>query len=136
MPGLLTFEHKQDGNDKQKRACALNFFIAAAPGHPFIARALGTAVNQVRNRFIVRDFDATYCPNPDIALLHHKDLLYTAGPCLLGAAINRVLGRHPQTHIATEELHNVSGGSDEIPGRTLFLEYDAPDDKEHRWIWQ
>lgn len=130
---------QQPSINRQKQPCALNSFIAAAPGHPFLAKALETAVNQIRNRFTVLDFDATYCPDPDIAMVHHKDMLYTAGPCLLGASINRVLGRHPQTTIPTGELHkvgSVSSSHEVIPGRTLILKYDAFRHRGHHMIWQ
>lgn len=47
------------------------------------------------------------------------DLLYTAGPCALGAAVNAVLGRHPQTAIPTGTLD--TAGAANLPGRTVVL---------------
>lgn len=77
--------------------CLWNGLIAAAPGHPILAKAIETVVNQVRNRFTSIDVDATFCPDPELSVSHAYDTLFTAGPCLLGASVNRVLGRHGQT---------------------------------------
>jgi len=115
--------------------CLWNGFIAAAPGHPFLIKAIETVVNQVRNRFTAVDTDATFCPNPELSVLHAFDTLFTAGPCLLGSSLNRVLGRHGQTSFKPGELEAskqskngasfVLGVDDDdphrIPGRTIIL---------------
>ena len=41
----------EPGKPVNKRMCLWNGFIAAAPGHPYLAKAIETVVNQVRNRF-------------------------------------------------------------------------------------
>jgi hypothetical protein len=46
--------------------CLWNGFLAAAPGHPYLAKAIETVVNQVRNRFTSVDVDAQFCPNKKI----------------------------------------------------------------------
>jgi hypothetical protein len=100
-----------------KQMCVWNGFIASAPSHPFLAKAIETIVNQVRNRFTSVDIDATFCPNPELSLLHAYDTLFTAGPCMLGASINRVLGRNPQTSHTPGEVHNIWDG----PNRQLTM---------------
>ena len=84
--------------------CLWNGFIAAAPGHPVLAKAVETIVNQVRNRFCSVDVDATFCPDPELSVLHAYDTLFTAGPCLFGSTLNRVYGRHGQTSFVAGEL--------------------------------
>jgi hypothetical protein len=87
--------------------CVWNGFIASAPSHPFLAKAIETIVNQVRNRYTSVDIDATFCPDPELSILHAYDTLFTAGPCMLGASINRVLGRNPQSSHVPGELHHI-----------------------------
>lgn len=110
--------------------CVWNGLIAATPGHPFLAKAIETVVNQVRNRFTSVEVDATFCPNPELSVLHAYDTLFTAGPCLLGASINRVLGRDGQTSHLPGELHDL--WSEETRDRTLqgtsFVMVDDDDD--------
>jgi hypothetical protein len=114
--------------------CLWNGFMAAAPGHPYLAKAIETVVNQVRNRFTSVDVDAKFCPsNPDnpifeTAALHDSDTLFISGPCLLGASINRLLQRDLQTQFDAGDVQMPSrevDGSKEtfvnIPGRTVIL---------------
>jgi len=90
--------------------CLWNGFIASAPAHPILAKAIETVVNQVRNRFTSVDVDATFCPNPELSVLHAYDTLFTAGPCLLGSSLNRVLGRNGQTSHVPGELKGLWSG--------------------------
>jgi len=135
--------------------CLWNGFIAAAPGHPFLAKAIETVVNQIRNRFTSVDTDATFCPNPELSILHAFDTLFTAGPCILGASINRSLGRHGQTAFEPGEIHQWTGeqrqrtltgtsfvvGADDhvssrVPGRTIILNQNKWDMGSHRFTWE
>jgi Glycosyltransferase sugar-binding region containing DXD motif len=61
----------QPGTLLNKQMCVANGIIAAAPGHRFLAKALETVVNQVRNRFTIVDIDATFCPNPELSVCIH-----------------------------------------------------------------
>ena len=73
-------------------------------------------------------------------MLHAFDTLFTAGPCILGATVNKVLGRHGQTPFEAGEIDPwessrreasekgtgfVKGLDDKpnkrIPGRTIIL---------------
>jgi hypothetical protein len=121
--------------------CLWNGLIASAPGHPYLAKAIETVVNQVRNRFTSVDVDATFCGatnHPELSILHAFDTLFTAGPCLLGASINRVLERDAQTQFVAGEIYasgSSAAGSDPvtIPGRTIILQQNKWDMGAHRF---
>lgn len=136
----------EPGKQVDHRMCLWNGLIAAAPGHPFLAKTIETVVNNVRNRFTSVDVDALFCPNPELSVLHAFDTLFTAGPCVLGASLNTVLGRHGQTQFeageidpwaekrkeATEKGTEFVIGIDDqpelrIPGRTVILKQDKWD---------
>lgn len=84
--------------------CLWNGLIAAAPGHPFLAKAIEMTVNRIRNRFTSVDVDATLCPYAELSLSHAFDTLFLSACCLLGAAVNNVLGRHDQSGYRLGEL--------------------------------
>ena len=112
--------------------CLWNGFIAAAPGHPFLAKAIETVINQVRNRFTSVDVDATFCPNPELSILHAFDTLFSAGPCLLGASVNRVLGLRAQNQFKAGEIQPAENVPT-IPGRTIILNQNKWDMGAHRF---
>jgi hypothetical protein len=133
--------------------CLWNGFIAAAPGHPYLAKVIETVVNNVRNRFTSVDVDNLFCPDPELSILHAFDTLFTAGPCILGAMINKVLGRHGQTPFEAGEIdiweaskQQASSNNKEfiigvedkpslrIPGRTIILHQDKWDVSRHETI--
>lgn len=136
----------EPGKPVGHRMCLWNGLIAAAPGHPYLAKVIETVVNNVRNRFTSVDVDNLFCPNPELSVLHAFDTLFTAGPCALGAALNTVLGRHGQTQFEAGEIDPwaekrkeaaekgtefVIGIDDRpdlrIPGRTVILKQDKWD---------
>ena len=136
----------EPGKPVGRRMCLWNGLIAAAPGHPYLAKVIETVVNNVRNRFTSVDVDAMFCPNPELSVLHAFDTLFTAGPCILGATVNKVLGRHGQTQFEAGEIYPwsdankgasfqgtgfVTGMDDtpdhRIPGRTIILHQDKWD---------
>lgn len=114
-------------------------------------------VNQVRNRFTSVDVDVTFCPDPELSVLHAYDTLFTAGPCLLGASLNRVMGRNGQQSHVPGEVQNlwtspqrersiegtsfVVGITQEehmhhrIPGRTVILHQNKWDMGAHRFTF-
>ena len=128
---------RQPGTPVNRRMCLWNGFIASAPAHPFLAKAIETVVNQVRNRFTSVDVDATFCPDPEISILHAFDTLFTAGPCLLGASINRVLDRNAQTQFVAGEIDSSEDHEDSpaagIPGRSIILQQNKWDMGSHRF---
>ena len=149
----------EPGKPVQQQMCVWNGLIASAPSHPFLVKAIETIVNQVRNRYTSVDIDATFCPDPELSLLHAYDTLFTAGPCLLGASINRVLGRPPQTSHVPGEVQNLWDGPQRqlsidgtsfvltsgemsdaamehrIPGRTIILQQNKWDMGAHRFTF-
>lgn len=123
--------HLQPGKPVGKQMCLWNGLIGSIPGHPFLAKAIETIVNQVRNRWTSVDVDATFCPDPELSVLHAYDTLFTAGPCLLGASINRVLGRNGQSSHVPGELHGLWSGEQRemtMEGTSFVLVDDASDD--------
>jgi Glycosyltransferase sugar-binding region containing DXD motif len=147
----------------EPEGCVWQGFIAAAPGHPFLSHAIQTVVNQVRNKFTSIDIDATFCPKPNYKVLHTFDVLFTAGPCLLGSSINRILGRHgqhkfqpgdmlPTWELPTKPAESKDGKKNatkaaaasssqsgvenaRIPGRTVILKQNKEDMGAHRFTF-
>jgi hypothetical protein len=126
--------------------CLWNGFMAAAPGHPYLAKAIETLVNQVRNRFTSVDVDAKFCPpSPETSILetsvlHNVDTLFATGPCLLGASTNQVLRRDLQTQFESGDIQMPSRGADggnetfvNIPGRTVILHQNKKEMGAHRF---
>lgn len=141
----------EPGKLVDRRMCLWNGFIASAPGHPYLARAVENVVNNVRNRFTSVDVDHLLCPNPELSVSHAFDTLFTAGPCILGLSVNSVLGRHPQTQFEAGDVDPWGGGGEgkvrrasdgdgddprrRIPGRTVILNQDKWDMGAHRFTW-
>jgi hypothetical protein len=127
------------------RSCLWNGFLAVAPGHPFLARTIEIVVNNIRNRFTSVDYANMLCPNPVLSVLHSVDTLFTCGPCILGAAINQVIGRHMQDEfeIGDVDLWKTQSKEDAspndprflIPGRTIILNQNKQDMGAHRFTW-
>jgi hypothetical protein len=136
-----------------------NGLIASAPGHPFLARTIEIVVNNIRNRFTSVDYDDMLCPNPILSVSHTVDTLFTCGPCILGAGINNIIGRHMQNEFEVGDIDiwqkerevlnetNLKSGSDNsisvrpddlrllVPGRTVILEQNKNDMGAHRFTW-
>ena len=144
----------EPGSPVNRRMCLWNGLIASAPGHPFLAKTIETVVNNVRNRFTSVDTDNMFCPNPELSVLHAFDTLFTAGPCILGAMVNKVLGRHGQTTFEAGEIdlwerskqsalekgtEFIIGVDDKpnkkIPGRAIILSQNKFDMGSHRFTF-
>jgi len=124
------------GSKPDHRMCLWNGFIAAAPAHPFLARAIEVVVNNIRNRFTVVDYDRMMCPNPELSVPHAFSTLFTAGPCILGYTLNEVMGREVQTSFVEGDLEMPGGGRPEgVPGRTIILQQNKWDMGAHRFTW-
>jgi len=125
--------------------------LATAPGHPFIAKTIEMVVNSIRNRYTAIDIDNMLCPHqshhplPDLGHSHSWDLLFVTGPCILGGALNIILGKHIQSHIEAGEMNNWNGTDPtdtspqdlrhSIPGRTIILGQNKTDMGSHRFTW-
>lgn len=87
-------------------------------------------MNQVRNRFTIVDIESTFCPDPKLPAIRNAGPL-TPGPCNLGAATNRVLGRPLQKQIEQGELESHCVG----PGRTVIYRLYRNERKEIAFSW-
>jgi len=155
----------EPGIEVGHRSCLWNGLIASAPSHPFLARTIEIVVNNIRNRFTSVDYDDMLCPNPILSVSHTVDTLFTTGPCIFGASINNLLGRHMQTEFgfgdvdiweserekSDQDASNSSSGTNTkttvtvpvrlddprllIPGRTVILEQNKNDMGAHRFTW-
>ena len=106
--------------------CLWNGLIGSAPGHPFMAAAIETVVNYVRNRYTIVDIMNSLCHDGYIE--HYAEMheaLYLSGPCLLGNVVNQVLGRPPQTvfDFAAKKSYNMLLHALGVPGDLELLEY-------------
>ncbi len=72
IPPSVGFMTPQDTPDMTlgHRHCLWNGFLAAAPGHPFLAQTVQNVVNHARNRYTSVDYDDMLCPNPVLAVSH------------------------------------------------------------------
>lgn len=99
------------------------------------------------------DIDDMFCPHPVLSVAHAFDLLHVTGPCIFGAAVNSVLGKHMQSDIAVGEIdiwekeHELAktNTSDipihpddprlSIPGRMIILSQNKEDMGCHRFTF-
>lgn len=105
------------------RGLLWNGLVAAAPGHPFLAKAIERSVNFIRNRFTVIDICGQFCPELDnmVTLRDHPDL-YLTGPGLLGMTVNEVLHlpkANPYKAGYVDECEKQS----HVPGRCMLLQH-------------
>lgn len=106
-----------------RRMCLWNGFLASAPGHPFLAKVIERAVNNIRNQYTSVDMDRLFCPNPEQSILHAFPILFTTGPCILGAMVNEALGRDAQSQFEAGELPK----AENAPGRSIVLSQNKND---------
>jgi mannosyltransferase OCH1-like enzyme len=67
------------GEESGHQICLWNGFMASAPGHPFLAAAIETVVNNIRNRFTSVDVMNSMCPGEiDFYVSHRYDILMTS----------------------------------------------------------
>jgi hypothetical protein len=117
---LWSFAFSQPGWETNNRMCIWNGFMAAAPGHPFLAKTIEMVVNNILNRYTTVDYDHIFCPTPQLSILHRYDVLYTSGPCILGAVVNQLLGRPSQMQFEEGDVSH-ENATVPIPGRTIIL---------------
>jgi hypothetical protein len=145
--GFMTAQD-EPGMQAGHRSCLWNGLMASTPGHPFLIRTIENVVNNIRNRFTSVDYDDMLCPNPVLSVSHTTDMLFTCGPCILGASINDILKRHRQTSFdygdidlfETEKSKHegmiVLEADDprlKIRGRSLLLKQNKDDMGAHRF---
>lgn len=91
---LFSVFNQQPGRDLDKGHCLWNGFIASAPGHPFLAKMIENAVNQIRNRAAILDIHQGRCAVRELSVLYSfEPRLFRTGSCALGTSVNQVLER-------------------------------------------
>eukprot|EP00541_Cyclophora_tenuis_P012194 CAMPEP_0116547014 /NCGR_PEP_ID=MMETSP0397-20121206/3547_1 /TAXON_ID=216820 /ORGANISM="Cyclophora tenuis, Strain ECT3854" /LENGTH=201 /DNA_ID=CAMNT_0004071509 /DNA_START=100 /DNA_END=705 /DNA_ORIENTATION=+ len=78
--------------------CLWNGFVGAAPGHPFLARAVERVTTLILNRADVFDMEREMCQSVGQAVgawkVRQWPTLLLTGPCALGVAVNDGLGKN------------------------------------------
>lgn len=78
--------------------CLWNGMMGAAPGHPFMVQAAEALLNNVLNRVDYYDMEREMCralgTSGEVWKMRALTILSLSGPCLLGSAVNKALGRH------------------------------------------
>lgn len=112
--------------------CLWNGMMGAAPGHPFMAQAAEMLLNNIMNRVDYYDMEREMCKTlgsrGEVWKMRALTILSLSGPCLLGSAVNKALGR--SNHLSKYDpgwlIPGVSNamravGVDEALGDSLLL---------------
>lgn len=85
------------GADHDEEFCLWNGLLGAAPGHPILVEVVEWLVNMISNRADAYDFESELCRDGGKSLpvwkVRQGRLLLLSGPCALGVATNRALGK-------------------------------------------
>lgn len=77
--------------------CLWNGMMAAVPGHPFMVHATEALLNNILNRVDYHDMERELCrvsgTAGEVWKIRALTILSLSGPCLLGGAVNKALGR-------------------------------------------
>lgn len=77
--------------------CLWNGMMGAAPGHPFMAQAAEALLTNILNRVDYYDMEREMCrvsgTTGEVWKMRALTILSLSGPCLLGSAVNKALGR-------------------------------------------
>jgi hypothetical protein len=106
--------------DSQEIAvCLWKGFMAAYPGHVYLAKVIENVVNGVRNRY--NDVDHAHMATCPLQIydgrMVNSATLFATGPCMLGLTVNQVLGRHEQAAFEVGEVEE-----EKTHGKTVFLD--------------
>jgi hypothetical protein len=107
--------------------CLWNGLIGAAPGHPFIVRAVERLVNLILERSDLYDMERDICRRVDEPVetwkIRAEPLLLFSGPCALGVAANEARGRPSLEAFDTGwlGLENLGYGGKQDHGDALIL---------------
>lgn len=107
--------------------CLWNGLIGAAPGHPFIVRAVERLVNLILERSDLYDMERDICRRVDEPVetwkIRAEPLLLFSGPCALGVAANEARGRPSLESFDTGwlGLENLGYGGKQDHGDALIL---------------
>lgn len=97
----VCFDQATEGTTLYNLPALSNSFIAAAPGHPYLAAALEKVVNTARNKLTAADMEAEYCPNPKLNDLHRGHTIVFLVTYILGQVVNDVIGRDSLTPLTS-----------------------------------
>lgn len=98
-PSLSFFVPRDSLSDFAANAttCLWNGLIGAAPGHPFLAKAVEKLLTYIVNRADYYDLERALChtsgEETELWKARTLPILMISGPCMLGAAVNEALGR-------------------------------------------
>jgi mannosyltransferase OCH1-like enzyme len=107
--------------------CLWNGLIGAAPGHPFIVRAVERLVSLILERSDLYDMERDICRLADEPAetwkIRAEPLLLFSGPCALGVAANEVLNRSSLASFDTGwlGLDSLNYGGKQDHGDALIL---------------
>lgn len=118
------------GDYASENFCLWNGMMGAVPGHPFMARAAELLLTNILNRVDYYDMEREMCQslgtNGEVWKMRALTILSLSGPCLLGSAVNKALGRsnylskYDPGWIIPEDS-NVTSGNDRNVGDALLL---------------
>lgn len=118
--------------------CLWNGLIGAAPGHPFIVRAVERLVNLILDRADLYDMERDICREVDYPVetwkIRAEPLLLFSGPCALGVAANEAMNRPSLEAFDTGwlGLENMGYGGKQDHGDALILVGDKFDNGAFR----
>jgi hypothetical protein len=121
------------GADYDEEFCLWNGLLGAAPGHPILVEVVEWLVNMIMNRADAYDFERELCRDSGKSLpvwkVRQGRLLLLSGPCALGMAANRALGKsNPVARIQSGWLTSSSAGPNTTEfGDSLVLKGDKFD---------
>jgi hypothetical protein len=119
------------GDYASENFCLWNGMMAAAPGHPFMVHAAEALLNNILNRVDYHDMERELCQvagtNGDVWKIRALTILSLSGPCLLGGAVNKALGRgnflskYDPGWLIPEVINATESGSDDIGDALLLI---------------
>lgn len=97
----------------QGQYCLWNGMIGAAPGHPYLVKAVERLVNLILDRSNVLDLERDVChvsgkDGIETWKVRAVQELLLSGPCALGISVNEALGRNPTTSFDIGWLDSVT----------------------------
>jgi hypothetical protein len=112
---------------QQVDGCLWQGLIAVSPGHPILAQAIETIVNQVRERYSLVNLDSDLCPRPKLFVNRMDRESALTGSCLLAKSVNSALRKHPSEPFSPGVQLVTGNSTRNIPGRVVVLKSNGDD---------